>query len=162
MPRRSFSDLKPEEVLMVAIDVEVANGDRLRNFAVLFVGRAPDAAKLFAGMAAEEDEHKALLEAIYDKRYPNLPKTVGQDDVLEVIEEHDLGDADHMVFDSMTLKQALECVLHSELQAQDFYRQAARKSDQPELAELFRDLGALEDNHVQWVETRLDELAKLE
>ena len=66
-----------------------------------------------------------------------------------------------MAFDSLTLKEALETVLHAELQAQDFYDQAARHTDQPELASIYRELGGLEQNHVQWIETRLDELARV-
>ncbi len=66
----------------------------------------------------------------------------------------------HLVFDSMTLKEALETVLHAELQAQDFYRQAARNAEQPDLADLYKELGGFEEHHVQWIETRFDELAR--
>ena len=161
MRRKSFTELKPEEVLMLAIDVEVVNGDRLRNFSLLFAESSPDAAKLFAGMAAEEDQHRNQLDEIFKERYPNMTKTIGQDDVSEIPEDQDLGVSAGMAFDSLTLKEALETVLHAELQAQDFYDQAARHTDQPELASIYRELGGLEQNHVQWIETRLDELARV-
>jgi rubrerythrin len=158
MSPRSFSELSPEEILMVAIDIETVNGDRLRNFAEMFADYAPDASELFRGMATEEDQHRQQLEEVYKKRHGDLPKTVGQDDIVEVIEAHDLDDAEHMVFDSMTLKTALESVLQAEFQARDFYLQASREADQSDLAATYKELGEFEQNHVTWIETRLDEL----
>ena len=163
MSPRSFSELSPEEVLMVAIDVETVNGDRLRNFAELFADYAPEASELFSGMATEEDQHRQQLEDIYKKRHGDLPKTVGQDDIPEVIEAHDLDDAEHTVFDSMTLKTALESVLHAEFQARDFYLQASKQADQvdeADLAAIYKELGEFEQNHVTWIETRLVEIEK--
>ena len=49
---------------MVATDVEATKPDRLRNFAALFADYAPDVAKFFAGMAAEEDPHKSQFEGL--------------------------------------------------------------------------------------------------
>ena len=158
MPRKSFRELKPEEVLMVAIDGERVNGDRLRRFAELFADSAKDAATIFAGMAAEEDAHRKQLEEVYERRYGDLPKTVGCDDIVELIEDHDLEGAEYLVFDRMTLKAALENVLHSELRAREFYQQAVRRTDQSDLVEVYKELGELVQNHLYWIEILLDEL----
>ena len=88
MPSR-LHELSPEEVLMVAIDVEEVNGARLRNFAGLFADDSSDSAKVFATMADEEDEHRIHLEAVYTRRYGKVRRTVGQEDVQEVIEAHE-------------------------------------------------------------------------
>ncbi|MCH8043525.1 MAG: ferritin family protein [Planctomycetes bacterium] len=158
MPQQSFSELTAEEVLLLAIDVERSNGIRLRTFSELFVDYAPDAAKLFAEMADEEDEHGRLLEATYKRRFGEAQRTVTEDDVQEVIEAHDLDDGEHLVFDDMNLRRALQIILKAEHQAEAFYRQATRAASDPELEELFRQLAEFEDGHVQWIETRLETL----
>lgn len=140
---------------MLAIDVEQVNGKRLRNFAGLFADFAPEAAGIFAEMAAEEDQHRNQLESLYMQRYGTIQRTLTQDEVPEVVEAHDLDDAEHLVFDSLSLSRALVIVLAAERQAQDFYRQAAEQAAEPNLQALFRELSGLESNHVQWVEERL-------
>lgn len=151
MPQQSFSELTAEEVLMLAIDVERSNGSRLRTFSELFVDYAPDAAKLFAEMADEEDEHGRLLEGVYERRFSEAQRTVQEADVQEVIEAHDLDDGEHLVFDDMNLRRALQIVLKSERHAEEFYRQATLAASDPELKELFQQLTEFEDGHVQWI-----------
>ncbi len=159
--RGSLNDLSPDEVLMVAIDVEVVNGNRLRDFAARFADTSADTATLFSGMASEEDQHRDQLREIYKQRYGDNPQTVGEDDVHEVIEETELPE-DVGVFDSLTLRQALEMVLEAEIKAQGFYREAAKKSEDAGLRALFQELGDFEGNHVHWIEARLEALAERE
>lgn len=140
---------------MLAIDVEQVNGKRLRNFADLFADFAPEAAGIFAEMAVEEDRHRSQLESLYMRRYGTIQRTLNQDEVAEVVEVHDLDDAEHHVFDSLSLGRALEIVLAGECQAQDFYRQAAEQADEPHLQALFRELLGFESDHVQRIEERL-------
>lgn len=158
MTRRSIRDLTPQEVLIVGIDVEEANGTRLRTFADMFTDYAPEASELFNEMAIEEDEHGAQLEKLFEQRFGELNKTITQDDVLEVIEAHDLDSGEHFVFDDMTLRKALEITLAAELQAQAFYREARRNTDEPELQEIFLQLSEFETHHVNVIEARLEAL----
>lgn len=160
MPRRRLHELSPEEVLMVAIDVEEVNGTRLRNFAELFADNSSDAAQVFAWMALEEDEHRTELEEVYKQRYGEIRRTLGQDDVRDVIEAHDLPEGELQVFGGLSLRQALEAVLAAELAAQNFYRQALKRTDDPDLQALFRKLGDFEADHVQRMKTRLGALEK--
>ena len=159
--RGSLNDLSPDEVLMVAIDVEVVNGNRLRDFAARFADTSADTATLFSGMASEEDQHRDQLQEIYKQRYGDKPQTVGTDDVRESIEELELPD-DVGVFDDLTLRRAIELVLEAELRVQGFYREAAKNAEDAELRLLFKELGEFETNHVQTVEARLEELADRE
>ena len=159
--RGSLNKLSPDEVLMVAIDVEVVNGNRLRDFAARFADTSADTATLFSGMASEEDQHRDQLREIYKQRYGDMPQTVGEDDVHEVIEEPELPE-DVGVFDSLTLRQALEIVLEAEIKAQGFYREAAKKAEDAGLRALFQELEDFEGNHVHWIEARLEALAERE
>lgn len=158
MPPKSFRELTPEQVLMLAIDVEEANGARLRTFADLFADYVPDAADLFAEMAAEEDEHRRQLETAYQQRYGELRRLLAEDDVLEVIEAADLDDAEHQVFDTLSLRRALETVLAAEQQAQAFYRQALENTDEFGLQAIYRELSVFETDHIQGIEARLQAL----
>ncbi len=155
MSRRHFRDLRPDEVLMLAIDVEQVNATRLRNFVDMFADYAPEAAGIFAEMAAEEDVHRSQLESLYRQRYGPIQGTLAQDQVPEVVEAHDLDDAEHQIFDSLSVGRALEIVLKAECQAQDFYRLAAEQAGEPHLQALFQELSGLESSHVQRVEERL-------
>ena len=155
--RRRVSELRADEVLMLAIDVEVSNGNQLRSFAERFADTSARTATLFAGMASEEDQHRDQLQ----ESYGDKPQTVGTDDVRESIEELELPD-DVGVFDDLTLRRAIELVLEAELRVQGFYREAAKNAEDAELRLLFKELGEFETNHVQTVEARLEELADRE
>ena len=158
MERRSIHELTPREVLAVGIDVEEANGTRLRTFADLFADYAPEASELFTKMAEEEDEHAKQLEKIYKDRFGEIERSITQEDVLEVIESHDLDSGEHLVFDDMTLRRALQVTLAAELQAQAFYREARANTEAPELQALFTQLSDFEADHVQGIELRLEAL----
>ena len=160
MPHKSFGELTSEEVLMLAISIEESNGTRLRTFAELFADYTPDAGKLFAEMADEEDQHTHQLEVAYERQFGERRRTITENDVKGVIEAHDLDDAEYLVFDDMTLRRVLETILKTEHEAEAFYRQAQEKVADPELAELYRQLAEFEDGHVQWIETRLDSLGE--
>lgn len=69
MVHRTVRELKPEEVLMLAIDVERISGKRLRQFADFFADRSAEAAGLFAEMAAEVEGHCRRLQNLYEQRY---------------------------------------------------------------------------------------------
>ncbi len=160
MPSKDFSDLTPEEVLALAIDVEVTNGTRLRTYAELFADYAPEPAALFAEMADEEDQHAKQLETVCIRRFGEVRRTVKQGDVADVVEAHELDDGEHLVFDDLSLVRALEIVLKAETDAEAFYRHASEAATDEELKEMFEQLAAFEDGHVQWVEAKLDELGR--
>ncbi|HJN66116.1 MAG: ferritin family protein [Pirellulales bacterium] len=156
MSRMNFSELTPEEVLMLAIDVEASNGTRLRTFAELFADYTPDVAKLFAEMADEEDEHKGQLEATYERRFGGVPQKVSEEDVPNVIEAFELDDGEQFVFNAMNLRRALQIVLAVEYQAESFYWDACSSTVDPEMRELYRQLAEFENGHMTWIERRLE------
>lgn len=152
---RKFSDLNAEEVLRVAIGVEIANGDRLRNFAEMFSDRAPAAAGTFQEMANEEDQHRAALVARYAEIYQRLSDPLPETEISDVLEAHDLQDAEHFIFDDMDVRAALESVLAAELAAQDFYRRAIPTATSDMLRALYEELAGGEEEHVRRVRERI-------
>lgn len=161
MSLRDFHTLKPEEVLMLAIDVEDGNRERLSTFAALFADYVPEVAGVLSQMASQEDEHHDRLEKMYQKRYGTLQRMLGEEEVREVVEAHDLDDAEHLVFDSLSLRRVLEAILVVERQAQAFYQRALQSTAEPELRALYQELGDYEDLHIQRVEKMLEELGGL-
>lgn len=155
MPHKNFDELSPAEVLMVAIDAEEANGARLRIFADLFADNSSDAAELFAKIAVEEDEHRDQLLGVYTERHGDTPRTLGQDDVREVYGAADLPSGELQVFDGLSLREALQTILTAELGAMSFYRRALTQTDDPDLRDLFRQLGEFEGDHVARMEERI-------
>jgi rubrerythrin len=143
---------------MLAVDVEESNGSRLRTLAELFADYAPDAAALFSEMADEEDLHAEQLKVAFERRFGELGQAVAESSVNVVVEAHDLDDGEHMVFDDIDLRRALEIVLKAEKHAEAFYRGALDAATDPELGELYRQLAEFEDGHVQWIEARLASL----
>lgn len=158
MGLRKITEMSPEEVLMVAVDVEETNGTQLRVFADMFDDYAPEAAALFTEMAAEEDAHKAKLTHIFEERYGKFEQKLTEQDVAEVIEAHDIDDGEHGVFNDLTLRRAFECSLKAEVGAQEFYSNAADRTDVPEVKALFNELANFEDDHVRRLKERIAEL----
>jgi len=155
MPPRDFRTLTPQEVLLLGIAVEEANGERLRTFATLFADYAPAAAGVLSQMASEEDQHRCQLEAMYQQRYGMLQQRLGEEEIREVIEAYDLDEAENLVFDSFSPRGALETILAAERQAQAFYRRAVESAVEPELRALYQELAGFEDLHLKWAEERL-------
>ena len=161
MEPRDFCTLKPEEVLTLAIDIEEANGERLRTFADFFTDYAPEATRLLSRMASEEDQHRHQLEETYREQYGALQRTLGEEEVREIIEASDLDDAEHLIFDSFSLRRALETVHVAECQAQAFYWRAQEGTAEVGLRALYQELAGFENLHIQRVEKMLEEIGRL-
>ena len=69
MQRRRFDDLSEQEVLALAISSEEDDGRIYRSYAERLRADYPDTAKVFDGMAKEEDGHRASLIELHQKRF---------------------------------------------------------------------------------------------
>jgi len=141
--------------LVRAIQIEARNAAVYDSLAQLFEGYEDSVTGIFREMAAEERQHGEELEKRYRERFGRVPSPA--DEPKEVIEAPDLEDPEALVFDSMTIEQALEVGLHAEQMAREFYiREAARTSD-PQLRAVYRELGEFEETHVRLLSDRLSE-----
>lgn len=57
----------------------------------------------------------------------------------------------------MTIEKALEAGLHAEESASEFYRKEAVRTSEPELRQVYQELGEFEEDHVQRLEEMLAE-----
>jgi rubrerythrin len=140
-------------ILLRAIQIEVRNGGVYDSLAQLFQGYDDSVTALFCEMAAEERQHGAVLEQRYRERFGPVPSS--SEEPKEVIEAADLDDAEALIFDSMTIEQALETGLRTEEAAREFYRLEASRASDPELETVYRELAEFEETHVRRLNEKL-------
>ncbi len=138
-----------------AIQIETRNEAVYTSLARLFEGYEDGVANIFQEMAAEERQHGHELEARYRERFGSPPARGSEP--AEVIEGPDLEDAEALIFDSMTIVQALEVGLHAEQAARQFYAREVGRVADPGLKALYRELAEFEEDHVRRLETKLAE-----
>ncbi len=152
---KSILDLRPDEVLSLAIAVESRNAERYETFGHIFSAYNDEASDLFAEMRDEELEHKTVLQEMYRSRYGGQPCAIDEADVDEVVEAVDVESAEHMVFNDLTRKDVLEAALRAELGARQFYTALSETVKDEDLLALYRRLAAYEEGHVAGIKSRL-------
>ena len=141
--------------LLRAIQIEARNAKVYDSLAQLFEGYEDSVTAIFREMATEERQHGAELERRYQERFGRVPSLA--EEPREVIEAPDLEDPEAMIFDSMTIEQALEAGLRAELMAREFYTREASRTSDLELQKVYRELGEFEETHVRRLNDRLAE-----
>jgi rubrerythrin len=117
--------------LLRAIQIEARNAGVYDSLSQLFEGYEDSVTAIFREMATEERQHGAELERRYQERFGRVPSPA--EEPKEVIEAPDLDDPEALVFDSMTIVQALEAGLRAEQMAREFYSREASRTSDPEL-----------------------------
>jgi rubrerythrin len=140
-------------ILLRAIQIEARNGAIYDSLAQLFQGYDDSVTGLFREMADEERQHGAVLEERYRGRFGPVPSPVAEP--KEVIEAPDLDDAEALIFDSMSIEQALTTGLRTEEAAREFYRLEASRASDPELETVYRELAEFEETHVRLLNEKL-------
>lgn len=141
--------------LLRAIQIEARNSGVYDSLAHLFQGYDDAVTAIFCEMAAEERRHREELEQRYHERFGALPS--GTEEPAEVIEAPDLEDPEALIFDSMTVVQALEAGLRAEENAREFYRREVTRTSDLQLQEVYRELAEFEETHVQRLREKLAE-----
>ena len=141
--------------LLRAIQIESRNAGIYDSLAQLFQGYEESVTAIFRDMAAEERAHGAELEHRYVERFGPVPLSAGETE--DVIEAPDLDDPEALVFDSMTVEQALEAGLRAEETAREFYRREIVFVSDVELRTLYRELAEFEETHVRVLMDKLTE-----
>ena len=144
--------------LLRGIQIEARNAEIYMTFSRLFAEYEDGVAAIFREMAAEERQHGVDLEQRYRERYGPVPTDV--EETKDVIEAPDLEDAEAMIFDSMTVEQALEAGLKAEQMAREFYGREKDRIDDPAVQALYRELAEFEEDHVRRLEEKLAELRR--
>ncbi|MDD5542188.1 MAG: ferritin family protein [Acidobacteriia bacterium] len=141
--------------LLRAIQIEARNAEVYNSLAQLFVGYEDSVTAIFSELAAEERRHGMELEKLYRERFGAVPSP--GEEPKEVIEAPDLEDPEALVFDSMTVEQALKAGLRAEQMARQFYSRESSRTSDAELRKVYRELGEFENAHVRLLNDRLAE-----
>lgn len=144
--------------LLRAIQIEARNAGVYDSLAQLFQGYDDSVTAIFGEMAAEEREHGAELEQRYRERFGPVPAST--EEPKEVIEAPDLNDPEALIFDSMTVEQALQAGLLAELSAREFYRQETSRTFDLDLQAAYRELAEFEETHVRLLTEKLEEIRR--
>lgn len=153
--KREFEELRPHEVLALAIDIERANRQRFETFADLFINRDEEVSQAFRGLALEEDGHRRELEERYQQYFKEIPCSVEEGEVTGVIEAVDLEDGEHLIFDDLSVLRALELALRAEREAEAFYRRAQASTTDLALKTLYGGLADFEIDHRTALEIKI-------
>ena len=152
---RPFEELSPPQVMALAIDIERSNARRFRAFAEAFGGYDEQVTKRLIELAEEEDAHELTLVQLFQQQFGDSIPSIEEDDVDVVIEAFDLVDSEQQIFDSMKLSLVYELALRAENLARNFYLRAAAACEESKLVEVYKQLAAMEDEHVGWFEEKI-------
>jgi rubrerythrin len=142
--RRKFSDLSEQEILALAISAEEDDAQIYRTYAERLRGDYPDSAKIFDGMAAEEDEHRQRLIAMHQRRFGDTIPLIRREHVAGFYARKPVWLMDNLGLDRMRAEAR-----GMERDAAHFYREAAQKTSDAETRKLLGDLAAAESGHEQ-------------
>lgn len=146
--------LSAKDVLDLAVLAEQEAHERYQLLARQVGGRyAGDAGDMFREMAVNEARHGAQLAERRLRIFGKAPRTVTRE-MLYQVEAPDLGSP--RVF--MSARQALEVAAASERKAREFFDEALRHVQDPEVRGLLADLRDEEAQHEALVRARLAQL----
>jgi rubrerythrin len=146
--RRQFKDLTEQEVLALAISSEEDDGQIYRNYAERLRSEFPDSAKIFDGMAVEEDGHRASLIAMHRKRFGEVIPLIRREHVAGYYARRPV-----WLIETLGLERIRDEAAAMESDAEQFYLTAAKHSTDAETRKLLGDLAAAEAGHHHKAET---------
>jgi len=141
-PPKRFADLTEREILAVAISAEEEDSRIYLTFAEDLQERYPASAKVFEGMAEEENGHRHRLLDLYQKRYgSNLPP-IRREDVKGFIKRRPV-----WLTRNLPLETIREQAENMEYEAHRFYQCAAKQATDVSIRKLLGDLATAEKRH---------------
>jgi rubrerythrin len=140
--KREFSQLGPQEILSLAIAAEEEDGQIYAAYADKVRESYPASAKVFDGMATEEDEHRQRLLDLYKKRFG--------DKLIPIRREHVRGFLARKpvwLMQNLSIETIRQQVWEMEEAAFRFYTEAAKQTTDVDVRKLLGDLAAQEAAH---------------
>jgi rubrerythrin len=149
--RRRFSDLSEQEILALAISSEEDDARIYRSYAEMLRAEYPDTAKIFDGMATEEDEHRRRLIDLHQERFGDVIPLIRREHVAGYYARRPVWLMENLGIDRIRAEaEAME------RDAERFYLNAAQTTQDAATRTLLGDLAAAEAGH----QNRAGELEK--
>jgi erythrin-vacuolar iron transport family protein len=140
--RRRFSDLSEQEVLALAISSEEDDARIYRSYANRLRPDYPGSAKVFEGMAVEEDGHRRRLIDLHEARFGPVIPLIRREHVAGFYARKPV-----WLAKTLSLDQVRAEAHEMERQARSFYETAAAATQDAPTRKLLGDLAAAEAGH---------------
>lgn len=140
--RRRFSDLSEQEVLALAISSEEDDAQIYRSYAERLRSAYAATAKVFDGMAEEEDGHRRRLIDLHRQHFGEVIPLLRREHVAGFYARRPVWLVENLTID--TIRAEAEAM---ERQAEAFYLRAAQASADAGTRKLLGDLAAAEAGH---------------
>lgn len=140
---RSFSDLDEREVLALAISLEEEHGRIYAEYAHGLAEQFPASAKVFTGMAEEENVHRGWLIELYKKKFGDYIPLIRRQDVRGFVRHDPV-----WLVRPLGLDKVRDEASQMEGEAHRFYLAATASATDANIRKLLGDLAAAEGKHV--------------
>lgn len=140
--RRRFADLSEREVLALAIAAEEDDARIYRTYADHVRSDYPESAKIFDGMAAEEDGHRRDLIALFQRRFGETIPLIRREHVADLPARRPI-----WLIENLGLARIRDEAAAMERDAADYYARAAQRTEDADTRRLLGDLAAAEAGH---------------
>ncbi len=149
--RRHFRDLSEQEVIALAISSEEDDARIYRSFAEMLRADFAASAKMFVGMAEEEDEHRRRLIDLHKARFGEVIPLIRREHVAGFYARRPI-----WLVQNLGLERIRTEAARMERDAEQFYLSAAARTQDAGTRALLGDLAAEEAGH-QAAAQRLDD-----
>lgn len=140
--RKRFTDLTEREILALAISSEEDDARIYRGYAEHLRADFPDSAKIFEGMAKEEDRHRQHLIDLHRSRFGETIPLIRREHVAGYFNRRPV-----WLVENLGLEKIRAEAEAMEREAQVFYTNAAARTTDAATRKLLGDLAAEEANH---------------
>lgn len=140
--RRRFADLSEQEVVALAISSEEDDARIYRGYAEMLRSAYPDTAKVFDGMAAEEDRHRHWLIELHRKRFGEVIPLIRREHVAGFHARRPV-----WLMENLGIERIRAEAEAMERDAERFYLKAAGNTADADTRKLLGDLAAAEARH---------------
>jgi len=142
--RRDFSSLDEREILSLAVAAEEEDGAIYAEIAHRMADRYPATARVFEGMAAEEDGHRRRLLDLYVEKFGPRLVPIRRENVRGFIERKPI-----WLTNAMSLEAVRQLAWEMEAGAESFYVEAAKHTTDAAVRKLLGDLAVDERKHAR-------------
>jgi rubrerythrin len=139
---RNLNELSERELLALAVANEEEDGRIYADYALALREEYPSSAKVFEGMAAEENEHRRTLIDLFVAKFGDHIPLIRRHDIKGTIVRRPVWHIKPLSIDR--IRNAAE---EMERDAARFYRLAAERTSDAGIRKLLGDLAAVEDQH---------------
>jgi len=139
---RNLNELSERELLALAVANEEEDGRIYADYALALREEYPSSAKVFEGMAAEENEHRRTLIDLFVAKFGEHIPLIRRHDIKGTIMRRPVWHLRPLSIDR--IRNAAE---EMERDAARFYRLAAERTSDAGIRKLLGDLAAVEEQH---------------